>query len=186
MVLAGDSAGGGLCVATMLTLKHGGDAELPRCAVLLSPWLDLSCCAPDGSFNYVTQAAAKMCRNFLLFDGTGQPDLHEACRADPGQWCRKCQCHLLSNGQSVTELLSTSPLLQRLSHAKTLPDGSPLPFRKLTRAQTARAAAADAEMVYNPLVSPVFASIEDLRGLPPVLVQVASRAADATGPAHAA
>ncbi len=41
LLLAGDSAGGGLCVATMLRLK-AEDRPLPSGAVLLSPWLDLT------------------------------------------------------------------------------------------------------------------------------------------------
>ena len=42
VALAGDSAGGGLAAATLLALRDAGD-PLPACAVLLSPWLDLSC-----------------------------------------------------------------------------------------------------------------------------------------------
>ncbi len=39
IVFAGDSAGGGLAVATMLALRDAGD-QLPAAAVLLSPFLD--------------------------------------------------------------------------------------------------------------------------------------------------
>jgi monoterpene epsilon-lactone hydrolase len=41
LVLAGDSAGAGLCLATMLALRDEG-SPLPAAAVLLSPWTDLS------------------------------------------------------------------------------------------------------------------------------------------------
>lgn len=41
IAIAGDSAGGGLAVAMMLSLRHAG-LPLPRAAALLSPWLDLS------------------------------------------------------------------------------------------------------------------------------------------------
>jgi acetyl esterase/lipase len=41
IIVGGDSAGGGLTVATMLQLRHNG-APLPRAAVLLSPFLDIS------------------------------------------------------------------------------------------------------------------------------------------------
>lgn len=41
VVIAGDSAGGGLAAATLLVLRDGGD-PLPAGAVLLSPWLDLT------------------------------------------------------------------------------------------------------------------------------------------------
>ena len=38
--IAGDSAGGGLTVATLVALRDGKD-PLPACAVCLSPWVDL-------------------------------------------------------------------------------------------------------------------------------------------------
>lgn len=41
IIFAGDSAGGGLVVATLLTLRDAGD-PLPAAAVLLSPFLDVS------------------------------------------------------------------------------------------------------------------------------------------------
>ncbi|MGH1374286.1 MAG: alpha/beta hydrolase [Cellvibrionaceae bacterium] len=41
IIVAGDSAGGGLCLALMLLLKQQGEA-LPRAAMLLSPWTDLA------------------------------------------------------------------------------------------------------------------------------------------------
>ncbi len=40
IAIAGDSAGGGLTLATLLALRDGGEA-LPACAVCLSPWTDL-------------------------------------------------------------------------------------------------------------------------------------------------
>ena len=41
LVLAGESAGGGLALATALRLRESGDA-LPRCMWLSSPWVDLT------------------------------------------------------------------------------------------------------------------------------------------------
>ncbi|MEO7092417.1 MAG: alpha/beta hydrolase [Polyangiales bacterium] len=40
IVIGGDSAGGGLTMATLLALRDAGD-ELPRAGILLSPWVDL-------------------------------------------------------------------------------------------------------------------------------------------------
>lgn len=40
IVIAGDSAGGGLTVATLVALRDGGD-PLPAACVCLSPWVDL-------------------------------------------------------------------------------------------------------------------------------------------------
>jgi epsilon-lactone hydrolase len=42
VVLGGDSAGGGLVIATMLALRDGGH-PLPAAAFCLSPWVDLEC-----------------------------------------------------------------------------------------------------------------------------------------------
>ena len=41
IIIAGDSAGGGLTVATLLSLRHAG-VPLPKAAVLLSPFLDVT------------------------------------------------------------------------------------------------------------------------------------------------
>ncbi|MEJ5220994.1 MAG: alpha/beta hydrolase [Tepidiforma sp.] len=41
IAIAGDSAGGGLTVATLLALRDAG-APLPACAVVFSPWTDLA------------------------------------------------------------------------------------------------------------------------------------------------
>jgi acetyl esterase/lipase len=46
MVVAGDSAGGGLALALMLSLRNGGHA-LPVAAVLFSPWTDLAGTGPS-------------------------------------------------------------------------------------------------------------------------------------------
>lgn len=42
IVVAGDSSGGGLALALMLSLREAGEA-LPAGAALLSPWVDLEC-----------------------------------------------------------------------------------------------------------------------------------------------
>lgn len=47
MAIAGDSAGGGLALATLLALKAAGD-PLPACAVALSPWTDLEGTGPTA------------------------------------------------------------------------------------------------------------------------------------------
>lgn len=40
LAIAGDSAGGGLCLATLVALREAGD-PLPAAGILLSPWTDL-------------------------------------------------------------------------------------------------------------------------------------------------
>jgi epsilon-lactone hydrolase len=53
IVIAGDSAGGGLTVATLLALR-GARVPLPAGGVCISPWVDLTC----GGASYETKAAA--------------------------------------------------------------------------------------------------------------------------------
>ena len=53
IVVAGDSAGGGLTVATLLALRDGGVPQ-PAAGVCISPWVDLTC----GGDSYTTRAAA--------------------------------------------------------------------------------------------------------------------------------
>jgi epsilon-lactone hydrolase len=42
IIMAGESAGGGLCLATLLALKDQ-KIPMPRAAVAISPWTDLTC-----------------------------------------------------------------------------------------------------------------------------------------------
>jgi acetyl esterase/lipase len=46
IVVGGDSAGGGLALTMLLALRAAG-ARMPRAAVLLSPWTDLTCSSPS-------------------------------------------------------------------------------------------------------------------------------------------
>jgi acetyl esterase/lipase len=50
--IAGDSAGGGLTMATLLALRDAG-APLPACAVPISPWVEMEA----GAESYTTRAA---------------------------------------------------------------------------------------------------------------------------------
>jgi epsilon-lactone hydrolase len=53
IVIAGDSAGGGLTVATLLALREA-KVPLPAAGVCISPWVDLTC----GGASYRTKAAS--------------------------------------------------------------------------------------------------------------------------------
>lgn len=46
IVVGGDSAGGGLALSMLLALREAG-AKLPRAAILLAPWTDLTCSSPS-------------------------------------------------------------------------------------------------------------------------------------------
>lgn len=53
MAIGGDSAGGGLTVATLVALRDRGE-PLPAAAVCLSPWVDMACEAPSFTTNGAT------------------------------------------------------------------------------------------------------------------------------------
>jgi acetyl esterase/lipase len=50
IVIAGDSAGGGLTIATLISLRDGKEA-LPACAVCISPWVNLDSTGDENSNN---------------------------------------------------------------------------------------------------------------------------------------
>jgi epsilon-lactone hydrolase len=56
IALAGESAGGGLAIATMLRLR-ANEQPLPGCAACLSPWVDLT-----GEWNYANTESCAMFR----------------------------------------------------------------------------------------------------------------------------
>jgi acetyl esterase/lipase len=69
IVIAGDSAGGGLALATLLRLREQG-LPMPAAALLLSPWLDLSGTAATlrehAAFDYITAAHLKRTAGWYL------------------------------------------------------------------------------------------------------------------------
>jgi epsilon-lactone hydrolase len=60
IIIAGDSAGGGLTIATLLTLRDEGTA-LPAAAVCISPWVDLT----NSSESYKNLADPMLTKNEL-------------------------------------------------------------------------------------------------------------------------
>lgn len=50
IIIVGESAGGGLCVASLLAIRDEG-LPLPAAGVALSPWLDLTCTSPSYQTN---------------------------------------------------------------------------------------------------------------------------------------
>ncbi len=72
IVIAGDSAGGGLVLATLLRLREAGDS-LPAAAVLLSPWTDLE--ATGESIKTRREADP-------MIDPTGMPEMSRSYYGD--------------------------------------------------------------------------------------------------------
>ncbi|HKB25152.1 MAG TPA: alpha/beta hydrolase [Methylomirabilota bacterium] len=75
VVVAGDSAGGGLTVATLLALRDAGTA-LPAAGVCISPWVDLTC----SGASYQTKAASDP---MVTREGVGRMATWYLAGADP-------------------------------------------------------------------------------------------------------
>jgi acetyl esterase/lipase len=71
VVVGGDSAGGGLTVATIATLRDARD-PLPAGALLISPWVDLSVSAAsirdNARFDWIDEAFLRRCAREYLGD----------------------------------------------------------------------------------------------------------------------
>jgi acetyl esterase/lipase len=55
VVIAGDSAGGGLTLATLIALRDAAD-PLPAAAICMSPWVDLECLGETLAQQYLGDA----------------------------------------------------------------------------------------------------------------------------------
>ena len=75
IVVAGESAGGGLAVATLVAMREEG-LPMPACTWCSSPWVDLEM---SGS-TMVTQSSGRPDDPGALFDGVGC-SLFERCRS---------------------------------------------------------------------------------------------------------
>jgi len=75
VVVAGDSAGGGLTVATLLALRDAGTA-LPAAGVCISPWVDLTC----SGASYQTKATSDP---MVTREGVGRMAAWYLAGADP-------------------------------------------------------------------------------------------------------
>jgi acetyl esterase/lipase len=94
LVVSGDSAGGGLALALVMSQRDDG-AELPAGCVLLSPWLDLG---------RDRRAVADLVQRDILLS----PDWLEACAcayADPGGWTTGPVSPLCGSHQGLPPLL---------------------------------------------------------------------------------
>jgi len=69
IVVAGDSAGGGLVVSAFVALRNAGDI-LPAAGVCISPWVDLTCSdesfASNSQYDPVTRAACLVAASAYL------------------------------------------------------------------------------------------------------------------------
>lgn len=85
IVLAGDSAGGGLCLAAMVRMRDSGLA-LPRAAALLSPWVDLAVqgesVATNAPYDYLRRELLERCAAEYLHGASPREPLASPLYAD--------------------------------------------------------------------------------------------------------
>ncbi|GAA5802782.1 Alpha/Beta hydrolase protein [Helicostylum pulchrum] len=162
IVIAGDSAGGGLTFALLLAIR---DAELPTPAgaMTLSPWLDLTHSLPSILSNILTDYLPP-----TGFQHAPSPALDYA---------------QLPQREKETELLdqlkeeAANPTKES-NHTKDMssigPFGETVPIPGTNREEFYRVQFyADNEALKLPMVSPLF-DRSKLRGLPPLLIQCGS------------
>lgn len=75
LVIAGDSAGGGLALATLLAARRQ-NLPMPGCAILFSPWTDLACTGPSLHTNAARESmlyAPRMAEGASLYLAGADP-----------------------------------------------------------------------------------------------------------------
>lgn len=68
IILAGDSAGGGLCLALCAYLRDH-DVSLPAAMVLMSPWTDLTASGPSYEENYTKDPLFGNTKESMIYNG---------------------------------------------------------------------------------------------------------------------
>ncbi len=114
LILAGDSAGGGLAVATALKLKEQG-AKLPAGLMLLSPWVDLanrgwSHSAKAGRDPFLTSSGLLASAKRYLGEGSANLSILDAdLRGLPPAYIQTGEAEILmSDSTALTERLGAA------------------------------------------------------------------------------
>lgn len=78
IMVAGDSAGGGLTLALLMYLRDH-NMPLPKGAILMSPWTDLTCSGESHQFNYEKDPLFGNTKESMLYDsdyiGENDPEM---------------------------------------------------------------------------------------------------------------
>lgn len=74
IVVMGESAGGGLCLAILLAIKDK-NLPMPKAAVAIQPWTDLSCSAPSYQTKNKVSMAPLNCWNVFAHYYVGKNDV---------------------------------------------------------------------------------------------------------------
>lgn len=164
IVLAGDSAGGGMVVSMLVILRDQG-IPLPAGAILISPWCDLTHSFPsvaaDAPFDYIPQygfhhkpSAAWPPPNDDEVEELKKLALEEKKRLQPQTDGEESQSSPTSNDIATASR----------THLTVVIDGQTVEVKEQIQMY------ANNELISHPLVSPIMQPT--LGGLPPLLVMV--------------
>ncbi|PNP82404.1 hypothetical protein FNYG_04113 [Fusarium nygamai] len=182
IVLAGDSAGGGMVMSLLCVLRDQG-LPLPAGAILISPWVDLTHSFPsvagEAPLDYIPQAGfhhkpskawpppneddVKMLREEALKkkkDGKKTPGKHELKEKQQAPVAKKEPSDSSSRSEWINGGIPINP--EKLLSVTI--DGQPVKLKDQIQMYTTN------ELLAHPLVSPVMQPT--LGGLPPLLIMV--------------
>lgn len=167
-ILAGDSAGGGLCAALLLALKQRGQDHdrgsplLPKCVSLISPFVDLTFKASD--YDQALRREDQSSRDEL---GKSAPSARRGGDFLVPEVCEVCSRQYIGASVSVSDLRRAASFRAGGSSSE---DFSAFSANSSTASMKNDAREAQIQKdLRNPFVSPLYG---DLSNLPPILVQV--------------
>ncbi|KAL1842668.1 hypothetical protein VTJ49DRAFT_4579 [Mycothermus thermophilus] len=163
VILAGDSAGGGMVLAMLVVLRDSG-IPLPAGAVLLSPWCDLTHSFPslagDAPLDYIPPSGFHH-KPSMAWPPPNQEELEELRKVAMAQKGVKS-----SNDEPgvATTLPSTEEVARTAPRLTFTIDGEQVEVKEQIQMYTTN------DLLTHPLVSPVLQPT--LGGLPPLLIMV--------------
>lgn len=182
IILAGDSAGGGMIVSVLVTLRDQG-IPLPAGAVLISPWVDLTHSFPsvagDGQLDYIP-AHGFMQRPSLSWPPPNKAEMEQITQRQSDKH-RSTRDPRPKEGTQL-EAVQKAPILQQSEEGLKIPNGD-IQARNNAQAGEDLSIEMDGKLVIlqeqmqlyatnqqlsHPLVSPIFQP--SLGGLPPLLI----------------
>jgi acetyl esterase/lipase len=166
IVLAGDSAGGGMVVSMLVTLRDRG-VPMPAGAVLISPWVDLTHSFPsvagEAPLDYIPQSGFhhKPSEAWPPPDEEELEVIKQVVVGQKKEFAEKSEGGDSKGGEGVPTIKDVKETTQRLS---LVVDGQRVDIKEQIQMYTTN------ELLAHPLVSPVMQPT--LGGLPPLLIMV--------------
>lgn len=163
IILAGDSAGGGMVLSILVVLRDQG-IPLPAGAILLSPWCDLSHSFPsvtqDTEFDYIPQSGF----HHRPSQAWPPPNDDEIKQLKELALAEKARNRSSGGGEAQGAPTSSDIAEADPTHLSLEIDGKTVEVKEQIQMYTTN------ELISHPLVSPIMQPT--LGGLPPLLVMV--------------